>query len=179
MLAQLPAASLERHMALPDWQAVLELGLAGPLPTGGGKAGAPGKHAAAIHVAAQALLLRHLGLLAAPAALGEEGWDGVPPTDDEEEQWAGTVGRPAGASGEAMEDGSGSQRAAWQARLQALQALPPHAEGCSVAARLGEAWAVAAAVAATAASGAATEAAEAQGAEEELEGEQGADLMWD
>lgn len=166
LIVQFPQASLEQHLSLHEWQALLDAGLAGPLPsasaasassTAGGRAAA--KHAAAIREAAQQLLLRYLGLESngdeGQQQVGQAGHEFVPPSDDEEEEGRGAAssqgeaameedggpsagGDGCGGSGSAS-DASG-RPPAWVSRLQALQALPPHAAGCPVAVHLAAAW---------------------------------------
>lgn len=144
----------------------MDVGLAGPLPsapaaasaggssTVGGRAAA--KHAAAIQESAQQMLLIYLGLTNAEEEgeqgqqEGEPGRDFVPASHEEDE----VEGRAASSLGDdEMEDAVGSAAgagsascsddispAAWLTRLEALRTLPPHADGCPVAAHLAAAW---------------------------------------
>lgn len=154
LLAQFPQASLERHLSLPDWQALLDVGLAGPLPTGGSKGGSGGravsKHAVAIQGTSQQLLLRYLGLEGGVTG-GEEGAgsqegsqlevgeeESVPLSDEEDDGDVEEVGQQEG--GTAGSGSGGDDPPAWVGRLQALQELPPHGDGCAVALHLRSAW---------------------------------------
>lgn len=146
LLSQFPTASLERQLALSDWQTLLDAGLAGPLPGGGGGAAGQAKHAAAIREAASALLLRYLGLDAEAADPGEvAAWEAAMAASEEEEEeeaWGAEEARPAGAAG-----ASAAVELAWVAKLRALMALPPHAPGCPTAAHISAAWRAAVAAA--------------------------------
>lgn len=144
----------------------MDVGLAGPLPsapaaasaggssTVGGRAAA--KHAAAIQESAQQLLLIYLGLTNAEEEgeqgqqEGEAGRDFVPASDEEDEvegraasslgddEMEDAVGSAAGAGSASCSDDSSP--AAWLTRLEALRTLPPHADGCPLAAHLAAAW---------------------------------------
>ena len=142
-LARFQQARLEARLSLADWQTVLDAGLAGPPPPGaeadGGKAAAA-KAAAAIRDTAQALLLRYLGLAAegGGGADGEEGEEEevngeLVLASDGEDEWLPAV---AAAGGRQQPD----SLAVWVARLEALRALPPHAEACATATHLRAAW---------------------------------------
>ncbi len=136
-------------------------GPAGGSGTVGG--GAAAKHAASIQEAAQQLLLRFLGLEDAGEEgeqqqrqrEGEAGQDFVPASDEEEEEeeaegeggsshrladadMEDAAGSPAGSEGASGSEHSPSP--AWLARLEALRTLPPHADGCPLAAHLAAAW---------------------------------------
>jgi hypothetical protein len=141
LLAQFPQASLERLLAESEWRAMLDTGLAGPVPGScGGKRGIGAasagacKHAAAIRSTAVQLLRRHL---AASGMGGDRG---------EREAAAGN-----GSGTEEEEMGKGGEQppatsCTWMHRLQALQP-PPSAAAPSNAASLlrcstcGAAWA--------------------------------------
>lgn len=145
-LARFPQARLEARLSLADWQTVLDAGLAGPLPSGAGAGAmaAAAKHAATIRVTAQALLLRRLGL----ADGGEDEEEGEEEAEDGgtlvqasdgEDEWLPAAAAAGVRQLRAGGAGAGST-AAWMARLEALRALPPHAEACATAAHLRAAW---------------------------------------
>lgn len=121
----------------------------------GGRAAA--KHAAAIQESAQQLLLIYLGLEDAEEEgeqgqqQGQAGRDFVPASEEEEEvvecraasslgddEMGDVAGSDAGAGSASCSENSSP--AAWLTRLEALRTLPPHADGCPVAAHLAAAW---------------------------------------
>ena len=148
MLVQFPQASLERHLALTDWQTLLDIGLAGPLPcttgAGGGSKPAPKQQASEVQSAARQLLQQYLGVGASgggeksAAADGEEGSgaDGHgfgSPGQEEDEQMA--------EGWEEEEEEEQAAAASWVQKLRALQ-LPPHAanDGSAATRHLQAAW---------------------------------------
>ena len=149
MLARFPQASLERHLALGDWQALLDIGLAGPLPctTGGGGGGgikpASKQHMSATQAAAMQLLRQYLGVG------GSRGGEESATADDEDEEGGGADGHSFGSSGqeehaqmaEGWEEEEQAAAASWALKLRALQ-LPPRAanDESAAAQHLQAAW---------------------------------------
>lgn len=144
MLAQFPQASLERQLALPDWQTLLDIGLAGPLPSAGGGAKAASKHAAAIRGIAVQLLQRYLGL-------GKEGGGGGGAAEGDADseggghQWVsqeeGTAEEQPAEVAAGQVDAAGNGRSdAWLHRLQELQLPATRGSTCAVALHLQAAW---------------------------------------
>jgi hypothetical protein len=153
MLAQFPLAILERHLAQEDWQALLDIGLAGPLPcttdggSGGGSKAASKQHMTNTQAAARQLLRQYLDADASGG--GEES-----ATADEEAAEGGGADRHSfGSSGqekhEQMAEGWEEEKqeqaqaaaASWVLKLRALQ-LPPHAanDESAAAQHLQAAW---------------------------------------
>lgn len=144
LLARFLQPTLERWLQLPDWQAVLDSGLAGPLP-GGATGKLAQKHAPAIRDSAQQLLLRFLGLPgseddggsdaggAAAEGGGSQDWvleglEGLEGEKQAEEEEAGCVVMTEGEEEEDTPSGRGCARAgspAWVRQLRAVQ--PPQA----------------------------------------------------